>query len=56
MQITQEQYGKIAKYLPTQRGNVSMTDLRLISAILYKDRMNRRVSPENNAGRQRRIL
>ena len=35
MQITQEQYEKIAKYLPTQRGNVSMSNLQLINAILY---------------------
>ena len=35
MQITQEQYEKIAKYLPTQRGNVGMTNLQLINAILY---------------------
>ena len=35
MQITQEQYEKIAKHLPTQRGNVSMTNLQLINAILY---------------------
>ena len=35
MQITQEQYGKIAKYLPRQRGNVSMSNLQLINAILY---------------------
>ena len=35
MQITQEQYEKIAKHLPVQRGNVSMTNLQLINAILY---------------------
>ncbi len=35
MQITQQQYEKIAKYLPIQRGNVSMTNLQLINAILY---------------------
>ena len=35
MQITQEQYNKIAKYLPVQRGNVSITNLQLINAILY---------------------
>ena len=35
MQITQEQYEKIAKYLPKQQGNVSMTNLQLINAILY---------------------
>ena len=35
MQITQEQYEKIEKYLPVQRGNVSMTNLQLINAILY---------------------
>ena len=35
MQITQEQYEKIAKYLPRQRGNVSMSNLQLLNAILY---------------------
>ena len=35
MQITQEQYEKIAKYLPRQRGNVNMSNLQLINAILY---------------------
>ena len=35
MQIAQEQYEKIAKYLPRQRGNVSMSNLQLINAILY---------------------
>ena len=35
MQITQEQYEKIVKYLPRQRGNVSMSNLQLINAILY---------------------
>ena len=35
MQITQEQYEKIAKHLPRQHGNVSMSNLQLINAILY---------------------
>lgn len=35
MEITKEQYEKIARYLPKQRGNVSMTNLQLINAILY---------------------
>lgn len=35
MEITQEQYEKIEKYLPKQRGNVSMSNLQLINAILY---------------------
>ena len=35
MEITQEQYEKIEKYLPRQRGNVSITNLQLINAILY---------------------
>ena len=35
MQITEKQYEKIAKYLPRQRGNVSMTNLQMINAILY---------------------
>ena len=35
MKITNEQYQKIAKYLPTQRGNVKISNLQLINAILY---------------------
>ena len=35
MEITIEQYKKIEKYLPVQRGNVSMHNLQLINAILY---------------------
>lgn len=35
MEITQEQYDKIKKHLPRQRGNVSMSNLQLINAILY---------------------
>lgn len=35
MEITKEQYLQIEKYLPRQRGNVSMSNLQLINAILY---------------------
>ena len=35
MEITNEQYEKIVPYLPRQRGNVSMSNLQLINAILY---------------------
>ena len=35
MEITKEQYEQIEKYLPRQRGNVSMSNLQLINAILY---------------------
>ena len=35
MELNQEQYEKIAKYLPRQRGNVSMSNLQLVNAILY---------------------
>ena len=35
MEITQEQYEGIEKYMPRQRGNVSMSNLQLINAILY---------------------
>ncbi|MPN31833.1 hypothetical protein SDC9_179308 [bioreactor metagenome] len=35
MEINEKQYAKIAKYLPRQRGNVSMSNLQLINAILY---------------------
>jgi transposase len=35
MEITREQYERIAQDLPRQRGNVSMSNLQLINAILY---------------------
>lgn len=35
MELTEKQYEKIAKYLPRQRGNVSMSNLQLVNAILY---------------------
>jgi transposase len=35
MEITQEQFERIEKYLPRQRGNVSMSNLQLVNAILY---------------------
>lgn len=35
MEITKEQYGKIEKCLPKQRGNVKIENLQLINAILY---------------------
>ena len=35
MQITQAQYEQIADCLPTQRGNVSLSNLDVLNAILY---------------------
>src|SRR5471030_1724472 len=35
MEITEEQYGRIKDSLPTQRGNVSLTNLQVLNAILY---------------------
>lgn len=35
MEITQQQFELIASYLPRQRGNVSMSNLQLVNAILY---------------------
>lgn len=35
MEITKEQYNRIKKYLPIQRGNVKLDNLHLINAILY---------------------
>ena len=35
MQITQEQYQRIEKYLPKQRGNVRINNLQFLNAILY---------------------
>lgn len=35
MKITKEQYEKIKKYLPRQRGNVSINNLQFLNALLY---------------------
>ena len=35
MEITQTQYDRIAPYLPVQRGNVSISNLQVLNAILY---------------------
>ena len=35
MELTEIQYQRIADSLPRQRGNVSMTNLRLLNALLY---------------------
>jgi len=35
MELTESQYQRIADSLPRQRGNVSMTNLRLLNALLY---------------------
>jgi transposase len=35
MEITAEQFSRIESYLPVQRGNVSLTNLQVVNAILY---------------------
>lgn len=35
MEITETQYQRIASYLPVQRGNVSLSNLQVLNAILY---------------------
>ncbi len=35
MEITEAQYQRIAPYLPVQRGNVSLSNLQVLNAILY---------------------
>lgn len=35
MEITELQYKKIEKYLPRQRGNVKINNIKLINALLY---------------------
>jgi transposase len=35
MELTESQYQRIADCLPRQRGNVSMTNLRLLNALLH---------------------
>ena len=35
MEITSEQFSRIEPFLPVQRGNVSLTNLQVVNAILY---------------------
>lgn len=35
MEITAEQFSRIESYLPVQRGNVSLSNLQVVNAILY---------------------
>jgi len=35
MELTEAQYRRIASCLPTQRGNVTLTNLQVLNAILY---------------------
>lgn len=35
MEITEDQYARIAHCLPVQRGNVSLSNLQVLNAILY---------------------
>ena len=35
MEITAEQFSRIEPYLPVQRGNVSLSNLQVVNAILY---------------------
>ena len=35
MEITEEQYARIKESLPVQRGNVSLSNLQLLNALLY---------------------
>src|SRR5580658_4278997 len=35
MEITSEQFSRIETFLPVQRGNVSLTNLQVVNAILY---------------------
>lgn len=35
MELTPAQFAQIEKYLPTQRGNVSLSNLAVLNAILY---------------------
>ena len=35
MEITEEQYARIKSSLPVQRGNVSLTNLQFLNAVLY---------------------
>src|SRR5277367_3261115 len=35
MEITQEQFNRIEEFLPVQRGNVSLSNLQVVNAILF---------------------
>ncbi len=35
MELTEDQYERIAPLLPKQRGNVSLSNLQVLNAILY---------------------
>ena len=35
MEITEERYARIKDSLPVQRGNVSLSNLQLLNALLY---------------------
>src|SRR6202042_3220240 len=35
MEITSEQFSRIETFLPVQRGNVSLSNLQVVNAILY---------------------
>jgi transposase len=35
MELTEKQFERIAQYLPRQRGNVSMSNLQIVNAILF---------------------
>src|SRR5688572_10530318 len=35
MEITAEQFGRLEPFLPVQRGNVSLSNLQVINAVLY---------------------
>ena len=35
MEITEAQYARIARYLPVQRGNVRISNVQVLNAILY---------------------
>jgi transposase len=35
MELTQEQFARISSYLPRQRGNVSISNLQFVNALLY---------------------
>ena len=59
MELNQEQYEKIAKYLPRQRGNVSMSNLQLLNAMLHVTEngckwraFQRRAHDKNSHGRR----
>ena len=59
MKLTESQYERIADSLPRQRGNVSMSNLQLLNALLYASKLiiwRQRTSLSSYPGSRRIVI